>query len=52
MVFSVNQKKEIFVRGKSVDESSFGFGLLALHKNYDHSDTSTTKPAMRKECDH
>ena len=29
MVYSVNQKGEIFVREKSVDESFFGYSLLA-----------------------
>ena len=28
-MYSVNQKGEIFVREKSVDESSFGYSLLA-----------------------
>ena len=50
MVFSVNQKDEIFVRRKSIYESSYGFSLLALYINSDHSDAQTTKPALRKEC--
>ena len=36
MVFSVNQKGEIFTCGKSVDESSFGFSRLALYIDSDH----------------
>ena len=32
MVVCVHQKREIFVRGKSVDESSFGYNLLAQYK--------------------
>lgn len=52
MVLFVNQKGEIFVRGKSIDESSFGFSILALYKNSDNSDARATKPAMKKECDH
>ena len=53
MVFSVNQKGEIFICGKSIDESSFGFILLALYNiNSYHFDAWTTKPAMTKECNH
>ena len=49
MVFSVNRNGEIFVCGKSIDESSFGFSLLALYNiNSYHSDAHTTKPAMKK----
>ena len=33
IVFYVNQRGEIFVRGKSIDKSSFGFSLLALYIN-------------------
>ena len=51
MVLSVNQKDEIFVRRKSIYESSYGYSLLALYINSDHSDAQTTKPALRKECD-
>ena len=52
IVFSISQKGEIFVRGKSIDESSFGFSILALYKNSDYSDARATKPAMEKNCDH
>ena len=48
MMFSVNQKGEIFHRGKSADESSFGYSLLALYINSDHADARITKPAIRK----
>ena len=51
-MFSVSQKGEIFVRGKSIDKSSFGFSILAPYKNSDHSDARATKPAMKKGCDH
>ena len=50
-MFSVSQKGEIFVRGKSIDKSSFGFSIPAPYKNSDHSDARATKPAMKKECD-
>ena len=49
---SVNQKWEIFVRRKSIDESSFGCSLLALYINSDNSDVRSTKLAKRKECEH
>ena len=48
MMFSVNQKGEIFHRGKSADESSFGYSLLALYINSDHADARITKPPIRK----
>ena len=53
-MFSVNQNGDIFVFGKSMDKSSFDYNLLALYMyiNSGHSDARTTKPAMRKECDH
>ena len=49
---SVSQKGEIFVRGKSINESSYDFSILALYKNSDHSDARATRPAMKKKCDH
>ena len=51
-MFSVNQNGRIFLYGKSINKSSFGFSILALYKNSDHSDERKTKQAMRKECDH
>ena len=37
------------ITGKSfIDESSFGYSLLAPYKNSDHFDKRTTKPVMRK----
>ena len=43
MVFYVNQKGEIFVRGKSIDESSFGFSLLALYINSGANNEASNK---------
>ena len=49
MVFFVNQKEKLsFVERQSIDESSFGYSLLAPYKNSDHFDARTTNPVMRK----